>query len=133
MNNLNTLLTAIFGDSEVEEVFSNSQKKDVFAQSGSLTPPKPQVKGIYKVEPKKPEAKSTVKSDHDHPMQKHSMVEMKPKYVGSLGDINTEGCVDHADERYVLKQDDLLNMKSKSKMAEYIIFSEVLGKPKCKR
>lgn len=88
------------------------------------------IEGVYDVIPKKAN-----KQSHTHPVlaNKTTMVENVPKYVGSLGDINQEGCIEHADERFIMTDDHVENLKQHNKLAEYIVFSEILGKPKCKR
>lgn len=88
------------------------------------------VKGIYPVAPKQ-----NIKNNHAHPAAKsNSRQEIKPRYTGSLGDIKDEGCVEHGDTRFVIEEKSVENNSiSHSKLKEYLIFSEVLGKPKCKK
>ncbi len=104
------------------------------------------VEGIYPVAPKKPPVKKSEKkptpkkktADHVHPSEEgqNVKVEVRPEYIGSLGEVDDEGCNDHehGNLRFVLTEkivDEVSN--DRSKLAEYMVFSEILGKPKCKR
>lgn len=109
------------------------------------------VEGIYPVEPKTPPVKKPVKTanakqqpkkvsktDHVHPSEKGKtvVVEERPEYIGSLGEIDDEGCNDHdhGNIRFVLTEKIIEEVSDdRSKLAEYMVFSEILGKPKCKR
>jgi len=88
------------------------------------------IKGIYPVA-----SKQKIKNNHTHPAANTNVKkEIKPRYTGSLGDVLDEGCVEHGDTRFVIEQKQVeKNTISHSKLKEYLIFSEVLGKPKCKK
>ncbi len=100
---------------------NHNESDDVF----DIAPNK-QVKGVYQVKEKQKEP------THSHPSSKNAVVEKKEKYVGSLGEVNQEGCKTHNDERYVEKKV-TSQIKSPNKLKEYLIMSEVLGAPRCKR
>lgn len=116
------------------------------------------VKGIYEVKPKVQTASATktppknaataaagktakkaqapVKK-HLHPSEAGNVVaEKRPEYIGSLGEIDDEGCDihDHANTRFVLTEKLIEDVSSdRNKLAEYVVFAEILGKPKCKK
>ena len=112
------------------------------------------VKGIYEVKskaqasatktPHKQAAGKTAKKaqapakKHLHPSEegKNVVAEKRPEYIGSLGEIDDEGCDihDHANTRFVLTEKLIEDVSSdRNKLAEYVVFAEILGKPKCKR
>lgn len=98
----------------------------------------PQPKAVAQQKAKKPVPKKTPKADHVHPSEegKNVIVEVRPEYIGSLGEIDDEGCNDHehGNLRFVLTDKIVEEVSSdKSKLAEYMVISEILGKPKCKR
>lgn len=130
MSNFNSMKSSLLaGDRDRVDGKIGNSFNDVFGESGSLNPPKPKAKGVYAVD-----AKKAKKEDpHAHPMQTNSRVEMRPNYFGSLGDIKDEGCETHEGVRYILNSDTPIELHNKSKMKEYIVFSEILGKPKCKK
>ncbi len=71
--------------------------------------------------------------NHSHPSEKHSKIEEKKPIYGSLGEVNDEGCVEHNDLRFVQTSLPTEEKQRNDKLREYMIFSEILGKPKCKR
>ena len=116
------------------------------------------VKGIYEVNPKAQASatktphkqaataaagKTAKKTQapakkHLHPSEegKNVVAEKRPEYIGSLGEIDDEGCDihDHVNTRFVLTEKLVEDVSSdRNKLAEYVVFAEILGKPKCKR
>ena len=88
----------------------------------------PSVKGVYPV-------KSGGDVKHSHPAYSggNNIVENKKTYVGSLGKISDEGCVQHGDMRFVSAPVAPSAKVVRNKMREYVIAKEILGKPKCKK
>ena len=98
---------------------------------------KPPVKGVYPVKKANtPSVKAKMNSTHDHPAGNGStLVERKSTYVGSLGAVSDEGCIEHGDERYIKTTTPTLvgpNV-THNRLREYVIAKEVLGKPKCRK
>lgn len=77
--------------------------------------------------------KMSQRKHHSHPAAEGAVVEKKQAYVGSLGAVNTEGCVEHGNVRYVKKRKVKLKKHYDDTLKEYFIMSEVLGKPRCKK
>ena len=87
----------------------------------------PTVKGVY------PTKKAEVKN-HSHPASSGNyIVEKKKTYVGSLGTVSDEGCIQHGDQRFVSAPSKVSQVATRNRLKEYVIAKEVLGKPKCKR